>query len=364
MITNLELVNFKCFSKVNLSLKPLTFLCGLNGMGKSSLIQSLLMVRQTWHHDVLRKKEIMLNGSLVHLGEGKDVLYEGASEDIIKINISKNDKSFKLNITYDPNKDSLEIINDIDLSVADSIFENSFQYLRAERLGPRLTSAKEDYPVTREQNIGLSGEFAAHYMLIYGENKIPKKLIHERAVSDTLKANVEAWLSEVSPGVQVTYTDHDQIDQVSTRFNFVGESAKTNDYRSTNVGFGLSYTLPVLVSLLSAKPDSLVIVENPEAHLHPKGQRKIGELIARASSIGAQIIVETHSDHVLNGIRLATKLNVIKPSDCVFHYFDRVSEDRQFMARVRSPIIDADGRFSEWPEGFFDEWDLALTELL
>jgi len=364
MITDIELVNFKCFSRMKIPLKQLTFLCGLNGMGKSSVIQSLLMVRQTWHHDVLRKNEIMLNGSLVHLGEGKDVLYEGSSEDIITIKIANRDNTLELNIFYDPDKDSLKITNDVDLSLADSILGLNFQYLRAERLGPRLTSVKEDYPVTREKNVGLSGEFTAHYMLVYGDDKIAKELRHEKAVSNTLKSNVEAWLGEVSPGVQVTYTDHDRIDQVSTRFNFVSEKAKTNDFRATNVGFGISYTLPVLVSLLSAEPDSLIIIENPEAHIHPKGQRKIGELIARASSTGAQIIVETHSDHILNGIRLATKSNIIGPEDCVFHYFDRVSNDGQLTARIQSPVLDSNGRFSEWPEGFFDEWDLALTELL
>jgi len=80
-------------------------------------------------------------------------------------------------------------------------------------------------------------------------------------------------------------------------------------------GFGLSYTLPVITALLVGTliPNSLVIIENPEAHLHPRGQTEIARLIALCAQVGTQIIIETHSDHLFDGIRIAAKN---KPGFC------------------------------------------------
>ena len=99
------------------------------------------------------------------------------------------------------------------------------------------------------------------------------------------------------------------MDIVRMNFSFVDKNAgvTSNEYRPTSVGFGIAYVLPVLVALLSANEKYMVIIENPEAHLHPRGQVAMGELIARAAAAGVQVIVETHSDHVLNGVRLAVK---------------------------------------------------------
>jgi predicted ATPase len=148
------------------------------------------------------------------------------------------------------------------------------------------------------------------------------------------------------------------------RYSFVTGEQRSNRYRSTSVGFGITYVLPVLVAVLSSAPGSIVLVENPEAHLHPKGQVRIGELLARAAAIGIQVIVETHSDHVLNGIRLAVHSGKIEPESVAFHYFSRVEEAGRVRASVESPKIDKDGRLDRWPEGFFDEWDKSLERLL
>ena len=126
--------------------------------------------------------------------------------------------------------------------------------------------------------------------------------------------------------------------------------------------------LPVVVSLLTAQPGDIIILENPEAHIHPKGQRMLGEMIAAASASGAQIMVETNSDHVLNGIRLAVKNRVIRCDTVKLYYLfqkdDANDAEENYTHECVSPIIDEDGMLNEWPEGFFDEWDNALMELL
>jgi predicted ATPase len=105
-----------------------------------------------------------------------------------------------------------------------------------------------------------------------------------------------------------------------------------------------------------------VIIENPEAHLHPRGQVKMGELLCRASAAGIQILIETHGDHVLNGIRLAVQERKSAPANVALYH-------SRWELGGKSPsltllTIDESGRLSEWPEGFFDEMDRSLDQLL
>jgi predicted ATPase len=127
-------------------------------------------------------------------------------------------------------------------------------------------------------------------------------------------------------------------------------------------GFGLTQILPILVAILAARKDDVLLIENPEVHLHPHAQQSIGTLLALVASSGVQIVVETHSDHVLNGIRLAAKSGGISADNVAVHFFSPTQSDGKFTPL--SPRLDGDGRLDAWPEGFFDQFDLALSELL
>jgi predicted ATPase len=135
-------------------------------------------------------------------------------------------------------------------------------------------------------------------------------------------------------------------------------------YRPTNVGFGVSYTLPIVLAILAARPGDLLLLEAPEAHLHPRGQVKIGELMALAAEAGVQIIVETHSDHVLNGVRIAVHQRVIQPDNTAFFYFQWDTKRADGATSVRRLTVDSKGRMEDWPPGFFDETDRSLEVLL
>lgn len=375
MLKRLYLKHFKCFEELKLELKPLTVLCGINGMGKSTAIQALLLMRQSSESIAQlapgrKRKRLILNGDLIHLGSGKDVLYEGAGNDNFEIKIDSGNKTVYVVVNCSSESDLLEIINSLnyesDISTfPSSLFSDNFQYLRAERVGPRVSNEKADFIVRDQRSLGISGEHTGHFMSLYGEEKVAcSELTHPNALGNTLKVNVEAWMSEVSPGLQIDYQEHASIDQVSTRYRFLSSNAVSDYFRATNVGFGISFTLPIVVAILSAKPGSLLIIENPEAHLHPRGQRRIGELLALASSCGIQVIVETHSDHLVNGIRIATKDNKIEPEMTSVNFFYRKVMKDQTRNVAVSPKLDSDGRFDNWPEGFFDEWDNALDKLI
>lgn len=152
------------------------------------------------------------------------------------------------------------------------------------------------------------------------------------------------------------------MDLVNLEFSFVRSGLPSMNYRPTNVGFGLTYSLPVFVAVLSATPGSLIMIENPEAHLHPRGQAAMGRFLALAAANGLQVLIETHSDHVLNGIRIAVKDQIVNPREVALHFFDRSVTAP--CCTVATPIIDGDGRLDQWPDGFFDEWEKGLAKLL
>lgn len=218
-----------------------------------------------------------------------------------------------------------------------------------------------EFQVLQHRKIGSQGEYTAYFLSMYGqEDIVQSQLAHPSQKSLNLKLQVEAWIGEVSPGTKITIQDSKELDIVDLKYS----SGSSYLHRATNVGFGISYTLPIIVAILASKPGTLILLENPEAHLHPKGQAKIGELIALAASCGIQVILETHSDHILNGIRLTVHRGKLDPNDVQLHYFQRQETRGEFHTEVISPKMDRHGRIDRWPDGFFDEWDKSLEALL
>jgi predicted ATPase len=367
MIQLVRLSNFKCFEQQHLVLKPLTLLAGLNSSGKSTIIQALLLLRQSYLENLLPSTGLTLNGKLTQLGTAKDVLFEEADVDEIGFELLDDlPATLKLRFSYREESDVLA------LSGSESsggiwqtrLFGDEFQYLRAERLGPRTSFGMSDYEVRHHRQMGSSGEFTAHFLSLFGSETVePRELRHPAASANTLQAQVEAWMTEISPGVRLSLKRYSEIDLMTFSVTYsLGHQVASSEYRPTNVGFGITYALPIVVAVLAARPGGLVIVENPEAHLHPRGQVKIGELLCRAANAGIQVLVETHSDHVLNGIRLAVKGRTVVPADVALYY-------SRWEPGGKSPsltllTVKEDGRLSEWPEGFFDEIERSLDRLL
>lgn len=377
MITSLQLLNFKPFANQSLEFKKITLFSGLNSTGKSSVMQSLLLLRQSYQQGLLPEKGLALNGYFVNIGTARDALFEGAKEDLIGFDIVwENNNKATWRFKYDREVDVLNIDSEpVSSEVYKSnIFGNNFHYLQAERLGPRPFNEMSDYQVRQLGQLGIKGEYAAHFLAINGRKVIPNsnlshpevKLKTQRqkdqstAQSMDLIDQVEAWMGEISPGTRLKIDAKSDVDLMSFQYSY-GDS---NPYRATNVGFGISYTLPIIVAALASTPGTIILIENPEAHLHPKGQVKMGQLLALAASGGVQVVIETHSDHVLNGIRLAVHGGKLDPKDVQLHYFQRQNKEGQAVTDVISPKIDRNGRIDRWPDGFFDEWDNSLEILL
>ena len=180
----------------------------------------------------------------------------------------------------------------------------------------------------------------------------------------TLINQINLWLGEISPNVNVRTTQissqHIKLDYTFLQPNF----ASTNHFSPENVGFGITYGLPVVLTLLKAKEGDLIIIENPESHIHPRGQAELGKMIAIAAMNGVQIILETHSDHVLNGIRVAVKNEVILHDKVIVFYFEKTIEQDEQYSKITNVEIDKYGELSDYPKNMLDEWGNQIMELI
>ncbi|MDM8549689.1 DUF3696 domain-containing protein [Desulfobacterales bacterium HSG2] len=370
MIKQIRLRNFKCFEDETADFMPFTLLAGLNGMGKSTLIQALLLLRQNYELGLLTKEEITLNGEFVQIGNCKDLLYQYFESRKIGIEI-RTDKDVHAYWKWDVEETDSDYLSLADRKVPDEIFDSSlfnlgFHYLNAERVGPRVYSQVSNYNVISQNHLGIRGEFAVNYLAKFQSREIPiRQLKHPDSEGLTLYEQINAWLSEIiRPGIRINLTSNLDMNLVGLSYQFIGGSDTGNKFRPTNVGFGISYTLSVIVAVLSSKPGTLILIENPEAHLHPRGQVQVARLLAKAAANGIQVILETHSDHILNGARVAVKEGIIKKEQTNILFFTGEVIEDKFMHYVLNPRIDDNGRIDYWPDGFFDEWERQLTNLV
>ncbi|MDH3228604.1 MAG: DUF3696 domain-containing protein [Alphaproteobacteria bacterium] len=368
MLDSVRLINFKIFADQTIPLAPLTLLSGLNGAGKSSAMQALSLLRQSYDSGLLREHGWLLNGELVEVGAGEDVLHENASSSRLAIELGESGQSAKWEVDYVREGDVLRYPDGNDEGrPADGdgvLFGNGFQYLRADRVNPMVSYPKSFHAVSQRRFLGSRGEYAAHFLSLYQDEPIrDDSLKHpDSNATSGLLAQVNAWMQEFSPGATINVHEIEKTDFVRLSYTFGSGIDSSNPYRPTNVGFGLTYSLPVVIACLSTASGGIVLMENPEAHLHPQGQVAMGRLMALTAAVGVQVVVETHSDHVLNGIRIAVKQGVLPPGDSLVHFFRR--DAATGAAAIDSPAINEQGRLSFWPDGFFDQWDKSLDELL
>lgn len=376
MLERLDLQNFKSACEMKVRLAPLTVLTGLNGSGKSTVLQALALLKQSLRHRT-SSQELNLQGPLVRLGRSDDVRFENASTDQIGFVVRTPNGEIALTAPTISGRDVLPLQCNGDIVDLLAQLDLGFQMIQADRITPAGYYAQASTAQRAIGWLGCRGEFAVDFLLQNETKKVstkrlfpsegtllPSDLLKQIAPTEGLLDQTSGWLQHLSPGVRPRTVAVDLADATSLRFSYTGTSvtSESRPHRPENVGFGLTYCLPIIVACLAAPEGALLLLENPEAHLHPRGQSALGQLLARCASDGVQIIVETHSDHVVNGIRVAAKRGEV-PSDAVaVHYFSRDVESGQ--SSISSPVLHANGRFSDWPEGFFDEWSRALDELL
>jgi predicted ATPase len=368
VLSRLDLQHFKCFEMLRLPLGPLTLLSGSNAAGKSSVLQALALLHQTMRGHEWSTR-LMLNGAAVRLGTVSDVVDKVHGRRTFEIGLMDDNRTYHWTFAGERSEMSMAVDR---IAVADSphgqpemlryllppqVDEHAMSlasrlrdltYITAERLGPREVYSVEDRQIAAV--VGPEGEHTVS-VLHWGRDEHVIDKLALPGVATTRLRQVEERMRILFPGFALMVQQVPQANAVTLGLR---TSDDTDFHRPIHVGFGLTQVFPIVVAALSTPEGGILLIENPEVHLHPFGQSLMGQFLADVARAGVQVILETHSDHVLNGIRRSVKANRLTPEQVAIHFFKPRSVEE---AQVLSPQLDDSGNIDTWPQGFFDQFD-------
>ncbi len=375
---HLKISNFKCFNDVTIPINQLTIMAGANGNGKSTAIQALLFLRKTIEENYklngnndkyllsgnIETSMALNTGYLLSLGNSSYITNRLSDTNQISLSIYDTtvglDSEIKINYIADDTETQLFLTAKYSPKgyINSPLIKKEFYYLNAERIGPRVSQAIQFYNFP---NAGFQGENVAQMIddLNYTLTIDEKRRHPQKNKTPRLEAQINAWLDELMPGVNISAKR--SIETLTAQIQVENFYTKGSPTIAPNIGFGISYVLPIIATGLIAQKDSYMIVENPEAHLHPSAQSKIGRFLAMVADAGVHVIVETHSDHVLNGIQIACAKNEIAHNKVTVNFFSQENSNTQ--PNIENITINSKGELSKWPRGFFDQTQIDFAEL-
>jgi len=392
VFTQIYLQNFKLFeSRVSFdNLRMLNLITGINGRGKSSFLQALILFAQS-----VRKNE---NSKMLILNDEDRGIMLGTAEDLKnnKVSISKSvDVEFVFNdqtVIYSmlanskSDKELPIMLRLIDNQGVEHVFDkgeewlnmvpkqqegysfvgdifSSLQYVSASRIEPSLSyeSNSPDKVLPKATNVvcvlDKHKDLTAPESYLKALKAVMPSFARVEDADISIMGQVEYWLGEMFGETRVQTNYVSEVDKFTMQYRTVG---KTNYFKPTNVGYGYSYVLPILVAGLVAKQGSVLIVENPESHLHPQAQSVVAKFLACTALSGVQVFVESHSEHILNAFRVLVKQRVLDGDSLSVKFFDRAYNEKYY----KEITVGKDGDLSEWPDYFFDQEERDLNILL
>jgi predicted ATPase len=368
VLTRLDLRFFKCFELLRLPLGALTLLSGGNASGKSSVLQALVLLQQTMREHEWSTR-LLLNGASIRMGTVTDVVDKVNGRYTFEISVVDDERPYQWAFTGERSEMSMavdrvtvgdvpndkpEVLRYLLPSEVDGTATSlahrlrGLTYITAERVGPR-----EVYPLEDRQSVTVVGPAGEHAASVLHQGRDEQVLdgLALPEVPTTRLRQVEERMRTFFPGCGLTVQQVLQTNAVTLGLR---TSTDTDFHRPVHAGFGLTQVLPIIVAALSATEGDIVLIENPEGHLHPAGQALMGQFLTEVAQAGVQVIVETHSDHILNGIRRSVRAGKLPPDQVAIHFFRPRTADA---AQVISPQLDSSGNIDTWPEGFFDQFD-------
>lgn len=409
MIGEIVIRNFKSLRNVDLRLKRISVFIGPNGSGKSSVAQALLVLKQS----LGAERNVQLNGRYVSLGDFKEVLYSDAQQSRIMLGLGGlfDGAGFDYNILFDEVglvDHEIEIRNDYRIRGKWSRESTGEQKPNPAQVTDRSdTTVKVDLECTRNicEPIKISGgssgtgedsrrtynslwssvgssllsvrRMIERVFLVPGIRGIDEFRVEllERASADF--ATAEGASKQASHLASIAGFKPEILDRVSKWLRVLGEKESTvrhklieqsgpeqklgvalevvRPHATTNImneGLGLNQLVFPLVVLAQSPPDSLVAIEEPEIHLHPRFQSRLVDLLADISATEKkQLLLTTHSEHIL--FRLLTKIakGELSKDDLAVYYFDR---ENLATKTIELQVTDG-GRIKGSMLGFFEE---------
>lgn len=334
MISSVIIDNFKCFDKIDIKLKNLNIFCGTNSSGKSSAIQGILLVDNCLINDN------SLNSQWLNLGHFEEIRNFIVRREEVLIEVMQSENQYKFSATS------------TDIECSDPLNYSSIYYISANRFGPKDFYHK----ITSKKNfIGENAEFLIDYFYNNSRNLVDEDRIIDNS-SNTLDFHVNYWLGKIL-NVRIS------LDNIVTGNIITANYSYNNNknVRPYHVGAGISYIIGILILCLNIEKGKTIILENPEIHLHPKAQSELASFLAFIANSGVQIIVETHSDHIFNGVRKAVNNDEISNEQVTIQFFE-MSE--QNLSTNISVTLSKNGRILDTRENLFDQFDNDLDDLL
>lgn len=383
MITRLSIQNFKLYRRRSTfdDLRAINILTGINGRGKSTLLHSLLLPKQSLAESQWNDK-LLLNGQYVALGNAIDVRNDKNSRvEPIVFEYETTDGVLSLNFDADSDtaqKLPLVSVNGKAYSQVEKLINfvpageevkmqrllSGITYIAAERRGPKLNYQ----PAPEHGQMDAEGEYAPSLLSQHKDETFSEDVISgitdlfpevgaDDIMDKSLGGMVNFWLTQM---FGFTEADSRYVEEANVYVLLFTTTLKEKAAKPTNVGFGYSYVLPILVAGMTAQSGDSLVIENPEAHLHPKAQSVLGKFLTWvAKYLGVQLFVETHSEHIVNAFRVTIAQQVIAPEELNILFFDEHFEE--YAKRI---VVNQRGRISDWPAYFFDqeERDLDIIE--
>ena len=239
-------------------------------------------------------------------------------------------------------------------------------------LGPLREEPKALYPLGSDgsmKNVGFKGENTA--MVLDGNKNKEIEFIMPCQQAESgewtflrtfgnLQGAVKQWLIYLGVANDVVTDDRGKIGHIMQIKNDDGMMQQD----LTHVGVGVSQVLPILVMCLLAEEGDVIILEQPELHLHPKVQTRLADFFVAMNKLGKQCIVETHSEYMINRLRYrVAKSDDSSIADNTMMYF--VEKEKKTGASNYRPVtINKYGVIEDWPDGFFDESEKMAIEIL
>ena len=376
MLESISLENFKCFKeKKTFGLKKFNVFTGYNGRGKSSVFQSLLILNQSLQR-YGNVETLEINGDLVQLGLLEDLIHcEKTTDSIIRFHLEsdmKEARNIKLGYIEKEDSERLGKLDELEIDGIDyfnrevsSIQQNesnktieihklsnyptlfhsllsNYNYISADRRGPTLYEEKKD--LATYNPIGKNGE----------------NILNAIAKKKSLQEKVNKAVSYIMDGGEISINGEYAKKTDVLSLNFKTRNSSESKFKSINCGYGYSYVLAIVANALTINK-GILFIENPEAHLHPKAQscliKFVCEELARKKDV--QLFVETHSEHIINGIRICTLREDIPMThkDTCFYFFD-------IDYNCVKLNMEENAQIDNWPKGFFDQQEIDLAEIL